>query len=379
MELGVVTDLPSTALACSKAGASFVILCGHLKTAAGGVTPSLGQLNNCVNLLSSQRTSQPHTKVEPHCPDEVTAEGLGRLGGVASASATSESNQTVRPRARDEGTGPKGAEGKEESKARAETQAESTLVPEATRCDQEIRQLDQVETPTQSRARLGGRTTATQLYALIRPIVGTFKYDEDAKRTLLADVEAFAQVEGLRGVMVACEGAEGVLDQELAAKIVKASGDLEVWYHRGSVLLREGYETELKSAGFEGVVHGLLGDTVEVMVENAINSMATLERVGLKCMICGSVPASHVGYVGKKLEGYAGRKTLRGWCVTVAEDDGWYGALLPWRTWEVSSSVWPGAGSPAARGSGPETVKRMMEALPDDLGCGSISGCSTQL
>lgn len=217
----------------------------------------------------------------------------------------------------------------------------------------------------------------SRVYALVRPIVGCFEYDDDARSTLLADIEALAGVPGLKGVMVACEEKGGMVDLELATRIVEAANGLEVWYHRGSVLLKEGFENALREAGFHGVVHGLLGDTVEVMVDGAVESLTRLEAVGLRAMLCGSVPSSHVGYVGKRMECFVERRVLRGWCVTVAEDDGWYGALMPWRHWEVSSSVWPGSLSPVARGSGPESVKRMIEALPAAV-CGGSRSTSAE-
>src|SRR5213080_2027161 len=73
---------------------------------------------------------------------------------------------------------------------------------------------------------------------LIRPRGGDFCYDEHERRAMITDI-AMARETGAAGVVIGALSADGNVDVELCAELIRAADGMEITFHRAFDLARD--------------------------------------------------------------------------------------------------------------------------------------------
>lgn len=80
--------------------------------------------------------------------------------------------------------------------------------------------------------------TSIQLFPIIRPRGGDFLYSDDEFKAMVADVQQCAQL-GCDGVVIGMLRADGTVDAERCAELVRQAGTMEVTFHRAFDRVRD--------------------------------------------------------------------------------------------------------------------------------------------
>ncbi|MBN9242761.1 MAG: copper homeostasis protein CutC [Mesorhizobium sp.] len=137
-------------------------------------------------------------------------------------------------------------------------------------------------------------------HVIVRPRGGDFLYSEAEHRSMLGDVEALRDL-GVAGVVIGCLNADGTIDEERVAALVKAAGPLNVTCHRAFDMTRDPFEA-LEALIRCGVGRVLTSGQRDTAVEGADLLAALVEKAAGRIIIlgCGALAPDTIGAVRRR-------------------------------------------------------------------------------
>lgn len=93
-------------------------------------------------------------------------------------------------------------------------------------------------TPSYGMIDVARQNTSIQLFPIIRPRGGDFLYTEDEFRSMIADIRQCAAL-GCDGVVIGMLRADGSVDVERCAELIRQAGPMQVSFHRAFDRVRD--------------------------------------------------------------------------------------------------------------------------------------------
>jgi len=155
-------------------------------------------------------------------------------------------------------------------------------------------------TPSWGTVRTALELATVPFHAIVRPRGGDFLYSAAEYRSMLADVEALREL-GVAGVVIGCLTADGTIDDERMAALVKAAGPLNVTCHRAFDMTRDPFEA-LEALVRCGVGRVLTSGQRDTAVEGADLLATLVERAAGRIIIlgCGALGPDTIGAVRRR-------------------------------------------------------------------------------
>lgn len=155
-------------------------------------------------------------------------------------------------------------------------------------------------TPSFGVVRVALERATIPFHVIVRPRGGDFLYSEAEFSSMVEDVARLREM-GVAGVVVGCLTADGRIDEDRMAELVRAAGPLNVTCHRAFDMTRDPSEAleALIRLGVSRVLTSGQRDTVE---EGAGLLADLVEAAGERIIImgCGGLTASNIGEMRRR-------------------------------------------------------------------------------